>query len=465
MKHLSFTLAFLLAACAPGLQPGHGLERSPVEGAATGRSAAGEASGRPRRGQDRPPTVEEERIIELLMDETEAVRGLRFIHPVPISIRDAEAIAAEIEEQVEEERIEQVARVYKAIGLLEPDLDVKELLVRVLGEQILGYFDPKERRLVIRDDIMRAILSGNAEPDAPAPEEAAIALVHELVHALQSQHLSLSENLLRDRDIDGENAFNALVEGDATLAMLDYMLRQNVPGWRLSELTTRPEQVRALAEKFDQLPITGTELENAPAVVRVPLISAYMDGMSFVARLHGQGGWRAVDRAHQQPPRSSEQVLHPELYRPGSRAANPPLPALDALAANGYALLDEETLGELEIGVYFGLGQERERAKSAAAGWEWDRLQVFGGEGLEYTVVWYSLWDNEPEAREAEQAALLAADALGKADGAARGVKRNKSAVLIWSRIPADLQPGLERSFAGWAARAGASGGGEEKAR
>ncbi len=450
MKRTAVILALLLCVCSPALQSGRDIEGGNVEGARPLPYGVDPSPQSRRRGQERPPTAEEQRIIELLMNEAETVRELAFVHPVPISIQDAEAISAEIEEQVEEERVDQVARVYRAIGLLDPDLDVKALLIRVMGEQILGYFDPRERRLVIRDDIMRAIVSGRPDPDAPALEDASLALVHELVHALQSQHLSLSSNLLVDRSIDGENAFSALVEGDATLAMIDFARRQKRPGWRLSELTTRPELIREMVAKFDQLRVPGDELEKAPAVLRVPLISAYIDGMSFVAHLHGRGGWNAVNHAHRRPPLSSEQVLHPERYQPDSPPKSRPLPVLEAFEERGFAPEDEETLGELEMGVFFGLALDRDSARSAAAGWGWDRLQLWAGSGKRDAVVWYSFWDDESEAREAERAAAAALESLGRAGEEDAGVVRRSEALLIWLGIPKGLHAGLKRAFDGW---------------
>ena len=328
---------------------------------------------------------------------------------------------------------------------------MKALLIRVMAEQILGYFDPKKRRLVIRDDIMSAVVSGNPDLGAPALQDASIALVHELVHALQSQHLSLSSNLLVERSIDGENAFSALVEGDATLAMVDFARRQRWPGWRLSELTTRPELIREMVTKFDQLRVPGDELEKAPDVLRVPLISAYIDGMSFVAHLHGRGGWKAVNRAHESPPLSSEQVLHPERYQPDLQPTTRPLPVPGAFARFGYTPVDEETVGELEVGVFFGLALDRERARTAAAGWAWDRLQLWAGTDKPDAVTWYSLWENEKEAREAERAAAAALETLEGADAEDAGVLRQAEALLIWVEVPGELRAGLVRTFQQWA--------------
>ena len=40
----------------------------------------------------------------------------------------------------------------------------------------------------------------------------------------------------------------------------------------------------------------------------------YLAGSTWVSGLWASGGWDAVDAAYDQPPASTEQVLHPEKY-------------------------------------------------------------------------------------------------------------------------------------------------------
>ena len=84
------------------------------------------------------------------------------------------------------------------------------------------------------------------------------------------------------------------------------------------------------------------------------------------------------------------------------------LPALPQMEAAGWSALDEETLGELELSVFFARGTNAERNESAAAGWNGDRIRVYEqhGEGGNQTAfIWYLDWDTEADAIEAEQAA------------------------------------------------------------
>jgi hypothetical protein len=51
-------------------------------------------------------------------------------------------------------------------------------------------------------------------------------IVHELVHAMLISSSS-SRRYAEERDIDADNAFAALVEGDATLAMIAHLAERN----------------------------------------------------------------------------------------------------------------------------------------------------------------------------------------------------------------------------------------------
>ncbi|HMI93060.1 MAG TPA: hypothetical protein VK509_16935, partial [Polyangiales bacterium] len=322
-------------------------------------------------GRTRDVSAHELRVVETLMDAAERVRGLRFVRSVPVLVQDADAIMAYVDSQIEEEELERARLVYTALGLLPRELDVRALLLRLMGEQVVGYYDIEAHRLVVRDDVMQAFEGRRSGPHVDV-DEARVVLVHELVHALQDQHLGLSANIDKKRDSDAESAYRALIEGDATLAMIAFAHGRDAR--QLSELTTDPASVRNLSALVRSSPLAGSELGSAPAIVRVPLLSAYIDGLGFAANLHGDGGWGRVDRAHADPPASTEQVLHPERFVHHDAPARLRLNDPAATLGDSFRLVHEDTLGELELGVYFGLGGGGEAGARAAIGWAGDRL-------------------------------------------------------------------------------------------
>lgn len=391
-------------------------------------------------GSRRKPSLREAQVITELMRAAERVRNLRFIRRVPVLVEDRARITEYVSTQIEEEELERARVVYTALGLLPEDLDVRALLLRLMGEQVVGYYDADEKHLVVRDDIMRGFAQHQGEESNTESDlaEARIVLLHELVHALQDQHLHLSEHIHAERDTDASNAFHALVEGDATLAMIGYALeREQVP---LHRLTGNPAQVRSFSDVVRRSPLAGSELEQAPAIVRVPLLSSYVDGLAFCASLHGSGGFAAVDRAHTDPPSSTEQVLHPERFAQLDAPTRVDLPDLPELDDARYEVVREDTLGELEMGVYFAQTGAPEEAKRAADGWDGDRIRVYALKDHPTAVVWLSVWDSARDAEQAERAAKRVLIMAGNT------MLQPRSAVYrrgTWVLVLRDIEPEL----------------------
>ena len=452
-------LALVVSAWSIGCAKGG---QAPAEGALEPLPSVSERAAPPAAavgGSRRAPSKREARVISELMASAERVRNLRFNRPVPVLVEDRARITEYVATQIEEDELEHARIVYTALGLLAAGLDVRALLLRLMGEQVVGYYDSDAKHLVVRDDVMRGFAEERPEAqgftdDGSSPDdqnelaEARIVLLHELVHALQDQNLQLSTHIHIERDTDASNAFHALVEGDATLAMIGYALeREDIP---LHRLTGNPAQVRSFSDVVRRSPLAGSELEQAPAIVRVPLLSSYVDGLAFCASLHGSGGFAAVDRAHSEPPVSTEQVLHPERFAEPDAPIALLLPALKELNDAGYAQVREDTLGELEMSVYFGQGVKEDEAKRAADGWDGDRIRVYRSAGAPPAVVWLSVWDSEKDAEQAAAAAERVVRAGAAAWQARCSVVRRGLRVLILRDLPQSLLGRLsEAIFAG----------------
>jgi hypothetical protein len=405
-----------------------------------------------RQGIRRRPSLRETRAIGELMSAAERVRRLKFARPVPVWVENRDRITDYVGTQIEEDELERARVVYTALGLLSPDLDVRALLLRLLGEQVVGYYDADAKHLVVRDDIMRGFAAkpaGAATSDTEAPDELAdarIVLLHELVHALQDQRLGLSTHIHEERDTDASNAFHALVEGDATLAMIGYALeREQIP---LQRLTSNGNRVRMFSDVVLRSPLAGSELQQAPAIVRVPLLSSYVDGLAFCATLHGHGGFDRVDRAHTAPPSTTEQILHPERFTGPTGPDQPTairLPTLRELDQAGYQVVREDTLGELEMSVYFSQANDPEQTKQAAEGWDGDRIRVYRAPHQPALVLWVSVWDSERDAQEAQVAAERVRSRGDKASQLRSSVYRRGARLLLFREFPPELQSSLSQ--------------------
>jgi hypothetical protein len=379
-------LAFVASCTAPA--PARQSPRSAASPTAHQPAAQTISSGTPP-GRSRPATATELAIVQGLMHETEQLRGLSFLAPVDVRIEDRVAMRAYVERALDDAQLARAKRRYLALGALDADLDVRALLVSVMEEELVGYYDPKQKRLAVRSDIARELGMANPSIIGEVPRAAAersltwrATVVHELVHALQDQHFALGQTIEQTRTTDADNAFGALVEGDATLVMLGYTVQ--LAGESLDALAEHPERVlSAMSRTPDQL--TGA-LRRAPALLREPLLFRYREGAHFCAELYRNGGWARVDEAQRNPPTSTLSVRNPRRYLDHAPEPAQALPPVAWLHERGYEQVDEDVLGGLELSVVLGTaGVEAEYIVSA---WRGDRYLVLEHDGRQASLWW-----------------------------------------------------------------------------
>jgi len=177
------------------------------------------------------------------------------------------------------------------------------------------------------------------------------------------------------------------VEGDATLAMTEYLLA------RRSEISAAD-----LAELLEEGAGTGGQaLGDVPPIIRETFNFPYTYGLEFVSLLREQG-WQAVDTAFAKPPQSSEQILHPDKYLSGDEPQLLSVPPLTDTLGSGWTLMEAETLGEFQTSLYLAQQVDQATADVASQGWDGDQYAVYAKDGtttLVFTTVWDSPADRE----------------------------------------------------------------------
>ena len=93
-------------------------------------------------------------------------------------------------------------------------LDVAAVYTDVLTGQVAGFYDPEA-------EYMALVRRGAGTPDTPHAGDDMV-LVHEVVHAIQDQHFDLEAFTDLDPMSDAAAARSAVVEGDATWAMMKH---------------------------------------------------------------------------------------------------------------------------------------------------------------------------------------------------------------------------------------------------
>ena len=298
------------------------------------------------------------------------------------------------------DRIGQDERIYTRLGLLPEGTDLLELTTQALQGQVAGFFDPETKSLTVLDD------------DGELDLASRITLAHEVDHAIQDQRWGLQPRLDAIPKTEGDRiaAFKALVEGDATLLMTLWSARHAADD--------------VLGVEGSSLP-GGNSMEGLPQVMQRELLFPYLDGLAFLMRAWGPGGWDAVNAIWDAPPVSTEQIMHPEKY-PDEQPVAVELPDVAALLGDGWTKSGETVLGELTTSALLADGAEWDPMGfsldgvkmpnwEAAAGWGGDRLVTVDGPDGAWALVWQTAWDTPADATEFSAAATAALADLSSA--------------------------------------------------
>ena len=288
------------------------------------------------------------------------ITGLALVYPLKKTLRSRDEIRAYVIRQMDEDKDAGQryadAKSAEAFGLLPKNFDLDSFMVELLTEQIAGLYDPKAHEFYIANWI-------------PLNDQRMV-MAHELTHALQDQHFKIETWLKAARpNDDAELAREAFLEGSATAAMIDYLLQGTG-----KSVTEMPE--------FDPSILTGDlgntpSLQKAPPFIKDTLVFPYFSGMTFTAAALKPGGWSSLGKVFSNPPASTQQIMHPNLYKSGHVPQRVTLPSVEKQLGKDWKKLDDNLLGEfgwLEVLKQF---LDEPRAKPLAAAWEGDRYQLF----------------------------------------------------------------------------------------
>jgi hypothetical protein len=225
-------------------------------------------------------------------------------------------------------------------------VDLRAIQGDVAGEQVAGYYDTKRKRL--------AIVAGAGAANDVTSE---ITLAHELDHALDDQTIGLKDVASTGAD-DAASAYTALVEGVATSVMGEYARRYIDTG-------------RAFSSALSSAGPALASTKNVPPYLLASLLFSYTSGERFVNRLREAAhSWKLVNYAlRARPPRTTEQIIHPEKYFVDERAVPVAGSGLGALLPKGWRRAARGTVGEFDTDQLLKLGASDAVAGDAAAGW------------------------------------------------------------------------------------------------
>jgi hypothetical protein len=327
-----------------------------------------------------------------ILDEVSKLRGLKILSPVKSGAKSRAEIEQEIvrsfEEESTPEELETDNKVLIAYGLVPKDFRYREFMIKLLTEQVAGFYKPKNKELFIAD-------WNDLEQQKPV-------MVHELEHALQDQHFNLRRfEKWPKGDGDREMAIHALIEGDATAVMYNYQLKpMRGDITKLPPISNFADLSLAQAERDKQVVFL-----SAPPALRESLIFPYVYGATFVQEMAKRRGWDGVSQTFTDLPQSTEQILHFDKYAAKEMPVKVTLPDISKLLGANWKRIDADINGEW--GYFLILSQfiGKKDARAAAAGWGGDQSVLYENAktgGLLLTHL--SAWDTVEDAAEFLQA-------------------------------------------------------------
>lgn len=328
-------------------------------------------------------------------------------HPVKKQIVSREQVEKYISDKLQNDvdriRFERSELVLKKFGLLPRTFDLHNFLIKLLTEQVAGYYDEKTKTMNLLDWV--------------APDMQKAVMAHELTHALQDQSYDLEKMSKHDEEIEKKGLTDlrglikndeestcrsAVMEGQGMIVLVDYMLApahksvQDSPGFVDFMLSSM--------EKDKSSPV----FDSAPLLLQEELIFPYRHGMKFIRDLLLAGGKPAAyKKVLDQMPETTREVMQPDEYLAGHRVPTLYLPQLDFLKKQ-YEPFDAGAVGELDVNILLKVYADEEVADKLSKEWRGGVYYAAGRKGAKpqdknstsHVGLYYlSRWSSEDSAR------------------------------------------------------------------
>jgi hypothetical protein len=332
-------------------------------------------AGKPQTGEKPPTHITPEQAKQLfaLVDELIKFSSGETGLPIKSEVKRRITSRAEVESYLnskfeEDESAKRMQRdeiVLKKFGLLDRDFALKPFLLALLTEQVEAYYDSKTKTVNMLDWV---------DIDEQKP-----VLAHELTHALQDQHVNLdkwddqtpddvSMNASGDTDHlakdEIDTARDAVVEGQATAVMMDYILKP------MGKSLVKNPEVMDFVKQQMSTSSDSPVLARAPLLLSESLLFPYREGLSFEQDVWmDQGEAAAFPGALDRPPSSSWEIMNPREYEHKSTPAIPLLPNIHPLVDKLYKPYDIGQVGQLDLHILAGIFAGEDAARDLTPAW------------------------------------------------------------------------------------------------
>lgn len=232
------------------------------------------------------------RLVHQIQSQTEAIWGRsagRVLNPIVLSIEEGtDLIGKMLVDELEKPEIIAMENFWRLFGLIPKDVPIERLFQDLMEGQLGGLYNPVSKDLYVIDTFDTQGFIGK------------VILSHEITHALQDAHFNLLEYYRNQPNLDTMKARHAVLEGDATIAMMEWATQHGTPRDLLSMATMFTDHSKGL--------------DTAPPAIVQDLLFSYLVGMNFCQAVMARypNDWRR--RVFEDPPTSTRHILHPETY-------------------------------------------------------------------------------------------------------------------------------------------------------
>jgi hypothetical protein len=316
--------------------------------AATPSSAPATTATTAKKAPAAPAATDWNHVADTVRPYVEKETGLAFGSPLKVTVLDAgpfndRLTTARLNPAVA--RAQRIEPVLKGLAIVDSDVNLADQVKRLSTGNVPAFYDPGAKELVVK--------TGQLTPYALTK------VVHEMVRADYDQHFNLNRPSLVAPDDESGIAWDSLVEGTAT--RIENRFISALPTADKNSVTAEQQRLQALVPK------------DLPDYVLVEYAFPFGQGPKFADYLMNNGGAAKVNAAFQNPPATTEQIMHPEKYVAGEG----PKP-LGAPTADG-PVIRSGSLGQLLLSLMLAQVLAPGDAEAASDNW-----------GADHYVAWQS---------------------------------------------------------------------------
>lgn len=291
----------------------------------------------------------------------ERLRGLKFLHPVPVRFLSETAFKREtaVDTKAHPSAKREAARLaasLRAAGLLNGNVDLVKAVNDEQQSSVLAFYSSDNKEVVVR----------GTGPLDPAHR---VTLAHELTHVLQDQHFDLNAleaKVGRDPEASSD-AFRAFVEGDAVRIEDAYINKLSAADRR----SYQAEDAKGSAQ-------ADKKTAKVPAIITLQFSAPYRYGPPVLKVLLADGGNANVDRAFKHGVFTQELFIEPSAPLSESK---PRKVADPKLASGERALGKTDSFGAYDLYLLLASRIASSPSLGAASKWAGGRMRTLRSDG------------------------------------------------------------------------------------